>query len=211
MEEPKRTKRREQAQESRQRLMDAALQLFASKGYAETSVHALCTSLDMADSLLYHYFPGGKKELMQTLVDEGMLQVVEELNALNHALDDLPLEDVLEKLYQTIRSAVLRHKDLFRMYLQEQAVRDLVAYEHFLGKVTARQQWFLDLLSARCRQGEIMAMDFESAAEVLDSIMLSHLAMEILEAPLHPALGQDAHRKRLIAYQVRLWKGTPAQ
>lgn len=206
MEDQKRTKRREQAQETRQRLMDAALQLFASKGYAETSVHALCASLGMADSLLYHYFPGGKRELMQTLVDERMLQVVAELNALNHALDDLPIEDVLEKLYQTIRAAVLRHKDLFRLYLQEQAVRDLVAYEHFLGKISARQQWFLDLLRIRAEKGEIRQIDFESAAEVLDSIMLSHLAMEILNIPLHPHLGQDHHRKQLIAYQVRLWK-----
>lgn len=210
VEEQKRTRRREQAQESRQRLLDAALQLFAGKGYSETSVHALCASLGVADSLLYHYFPGGKKELMQTLVDEHMLQVVGELNALNHALDDLPIEDVLEKLYQTIRAAVLRHKDLFRLYMQEQAIRELVAYEHFLGKITARQQWFLDLLRIRAERGEIQPMDYESAAEVLDSIMLSHLAMEILGAPLHPALGQDAHRKQLIAYQVSLWKRNQA-
>lgn len=205
MEAGKRNRRQEQAQESRQRLLNAALQLFARKGYAETSVHALCASLGVADSLMYHYFPGGKKELIQTIVMENFLSVIEELNSLNEMVCDKPLEDMIELLYQTIRKAVLSHGDLFRLLLQQQAVRDLMVYEHFIQIISARQQWFLNLLQSRAEKGEIQGMDFEAAAETLDSLMLYHLGTELLGLPESP-LGREENRKRLIAYQVDLWK-----
>lgn len=205
MQECKPNRRQEQAQESRQRLMDAALQQFAQNGYARTSVHALCKSLGVADSLLYHYFPGGKKELMQVIAEEHLTQVLEALHFLNQLVSALPLEDMLELLYQHIRKAVLAHGDFFRLLLQEGEIRSMLQYQRFFHIISARQQWFLNLLRARAQQGEIQPIDFESAAETLDSLMLHHLYTELIGMPASP-LGRDQHRKQLIAYQVDLWK-----
>ena len=210
MEEQRMTRRQEQALESRQRLMEAALQLFSRNGYAETSVHALCTHLGVADSLLYHYFPGGKKELIQTIVLENFTALMGELNRLNEMVCDVPLDAMIEMLYQAIRKAVMSHQDLFRLLLQQQPVRDLVPYELFTGMISARQQWFLNLLRARSATGEIQPMDFDAAAETLDSMMLYHLGTELLGLPGSP-LGRDENRKRLIAHQVELWKRNSPQ
>ena len=205
MQELKPNRRQEQAQESRQRLMDAALEQFARNGYARTSVHALCQSLGVADSLLYHYFPRGKMELMQVIAENHLSQLIDELNSLNQLVTPLPIEEMIEVLYQRIRQAVLAHGDFFRLLLQEGEIREMLEYHRFFRLITARQQWFLNLLESRARQGEIQPIDFESAAETLDSLMLYHLFTELTGITASP-LGRDQHRKRLIACQVELWK-----
>lgn len=200
------TRRQAQAQESRRRLMDAALSLFARQGYAETTVHAICQSIGMADGLLYHYFPGGKQELMHALVEENIQAVMAELRARNNTLmDELPIEDVLEQLYQNINDIVLRHATAFQMLLRERNVLELVSMEQLIRLLVSQQQWFPGLLRHRAHRGEIREMDYQSAAESLNSQMLYHLIMELLGFSASP-LGDPDYRRQLIDYQVGLWK-----
>lgn len=199
-------RRQTQARESKRRLMDAALALFARQGYAATSVHAICQSIGMADGLLYHYFPGGKRELFHAIVEENIQAVVAELNAKNRTLmDDLPIEEVLEQLYQNINGIVLHHAAAFQMMLRERDVLELVSTEQLILLLVSRQQWFPGLLRHRAHRGEIREMDYESAAESLNSQMLYHLIMELLGVSASP-LGNPVYRRQLIDYQVGLWK-----
>lgn len=200
------TRRQAQAQESRRRLMDGALALFARQGYAETSVHAICQSAGMADGLLYHYFPDGKQELLHALVEEHIRAVITELRArANTLMDDLPIEEVLEQLYQNINDIVLRHAAAFQMLLRERNVLELVSMEQLIRLLVSQQQWFPGLLRHRAHRGEIGEMDYQSAAESLNSQMLYHLIMELLGFSASP-LGDPGYRRRLIDYQVGLWK-----
>ncbi len=199
------TRRREQAQESRQRLMDAALQLFSQRGYAETSVHAICEGLGVADSLLYHYFPGGKKELMQVLIQENMLRLLGELNAQNDRLEKLPIDEMLEALYQGIYETVMRYAGLFRIFIREENIREWVAGDQLRLIMRQRQIWFAHLLALQAERGNIAPMDYESAAEMLDSLMLYHLAAEIVGLA-DSRLKDEKNRKRMIDYQIGLWK-----
>lgn len=200
------TKRQEQAQESRKRLMDTALSLFALRGYAATSVHTLCQSAGVADSLLYHYFPGGKGELMDAIARENLRQVMLELSEQNELLDALPLEEMLEALYQHIQRVVMRHEDLFRLMIRE---RELLQCDRLLRLLSSRQQWFPEVLRRRAQRGEIREMDFESASETLNSLMLYHLIMELMSLEGSP-LRDEAQRRRMIAYQAGLWRKNDA-
>lgn len=205
MQDHRPSKRQEQAQESRQRLMDTALQLFAQHGYAETSVHAICAGLGVADSLLYHYFPGGKKELMQVIVDENLALVQSRLNQVKRMVGELPLEEMIEFLYQAIRKAVLNHKDIFRFLLHQQSIAERPFSQRFMGMISARQEWFQELLRSRAAAGEIDPVDCEAAADILDSMMYYYLMAELMDVHPFPEK-KDAHRKKLICYQVGLWK-----
>jgi AcrR family transcriptional regulator len=55
--------RREQARASRATLLDAARECFATSGYENTTVAAILDRAGMARGALYHYFPGGKREI----------------------------------------------------------------------------------------------------------------------------------------------------
>lgn len=61
--------RKEQAARSFNHLVDTALELFVEQGYEATSVAQILDHADMARGALYHYFPGGKRELFLAVAD----------------------------------------------------------------------------------------------------------------------------------------------
>lgn len=78
------TTRKEQAAQSRARLVDTALRLFVTQGYAATSVTQILEQTEMARGALYHHFPDGKQQLFVAVVD-----------AVDHQLHE-GFEDILE-------------------------------------------------------------------------------------------------------------------
>lgn len=61
--------RKEQAEASRALLVDAARQCFTAYGYEATTVAAILQHAGMARGALYHYFPGGKRELFTSVFE----------------------------------------------------------------------------------------------------------------------------------------------
>ena len=89
------------SQESRTRLVQTALKLFASRGYHNTSIADILRESGCTRGVLYHYFPS-KEELGYAAIDEGLrlalaqgtrkyLQTNEHpIDRLSKALDALP-------------------------------------------------------------------------------------------------------------------------
>lgn len=202
--------RQEQAAETKRKLLDAAQKLFAKNGYAGTPVRSINRSLGLADGILYHYFPGGKKELFQAVIAENLLQIMEEVGqrASESDYDPLPLEEVIDDIYQGFDSIISCHFDIIRIVLRESEVRDFIGKEQLTAVLDSRRDWFPELLRQRACAGEIQQIDYESAAEVLMSIMMNHIAAKLLG--LGPCnLENGEIRKRLIHFQVELWKRPP--
>ena len=63
---PRLNKRQQQAQARRAQILEAALQLFASQGFAATSTKQIAQRAGTTEGLLYHYFPS-KAGIMQAL------------------------------------------------------------------------------------------------------------------------------------------------
>lgn len=59
---------------SRARILDAALTLFAERGYASTPVDAIVAAAGISPGLLYHYFPG-KLDLLRAIFEASMTDV----------------------------------------------------------------------------------------------------------------------------------------
>lgn len=60
--------------ESRERLMEAALALFARDGYARTSVRTIAREAGVSQGLMYNYF-ASKEELLREIYERGMRDV----------------------------------------------------------------------------------------------------------------------------------------
>lgn len=207
MSEKKRNMRQEQAAETRRKLLDAAQKLFAQSGYAGTPVRSINRSVGLADGLLYHYFPGGKKEVFQVIVTENLYQIMEKVRQraaqADYAL--LPLEDVIDDIYQSFDSIITEHFDIIRIILRESEVRDFIGKEQLAAALDSRRDWFPELLRQRAQAGEIEEIDYECAAEVLMSVMMNPITAKLLEVgPCE--LEMDEIRKRMIHFQVALWK-----
>ena len=201
----KMTMRQEQAAETRRKLLDAAEKLFAAKGYNATPVRKINKSIGMADGLLYHYFPDGKKEILQVLVREKFEQIIIGLRMRTDSLEELPLEEAMETVYQNWSNLFSEHQDVIKILFKENELMHLIEREKLAEVVRRGERWFPDFLRRRASKGEIKKMDYESATEILMSILLSHF-LAILTGAGSGILSDEAHRKKLITYQVGLWK-----
>lgn len=73
-------KREEKNAQSRQRIIDAALREFSSKGYDAASVNTLCAEKDISKGIIYHYFKD-KNELYLMLVTDCFDRLTDYLRA----------------------------------------------------------------------------------------------------------------------------------
>lgn len=58
--------------DQRAKILDVARDLFAEKGFEATTTRELNKTLGIADGLLYYYFPHGKQEILDTIVNQGL-------------------------------------------------------------------------------------------------------------------------------------------
>jgi TetR/AcrR family transcriptional regulator len=63
------------AVEARERLLQAAIRLFAAKGFAATAVHEITNEAGVNRALLYYYF-GDKQSLYQAVLEQGVDQFI---------------------------------------------------------------------------------------------------------------------------------------
>lgn len=198
--------RHEQAAATRQKLLESAQKLFAEKGYKGTSVRTINRSVNLADGLLYHYFPGGKKEIFQAVVEENVKQILEYLDHENllEKYVAMPLEDVLEVCYCNFMEEIDRHLDIIRILFRENEVREFVTKEQMQRMVGSREHWLPELLRRKMEAGEIRVMDFETAALSVNAILMNHILMKVFGAECTKIESAES-RKRLIAYQVDIW------
>jgi AcrR family transcriptional regulator len=106
-------------QRTRQAILDAALNLFAEKGYFGTSLRDIATAVGVRESALYNYFPS-KHALFEALI------VAEHQSKLEHlsAVVENPIRDVRETLTRLALLAVEtfstpRQQQLFRILMSD--------------------------------------------------------------------------------------------
>ncbi|MCI1987524.1 MAG: TetR/AcrR family transcriptional regulator [Lactobacillus sp.] len=56
----------------REQILTTAQRLFAEKGFADTTTRELNQTVGIADGLLYYYFPKGKQQLLETIVQSDL-------------------------------------------------------------------------------------------------------------------------------------------
>lgn len=95
----KMTNRDIQAMERKRQLLEAAEDLFYEFGYHATTVRMINRKIGMADGLIYHYFPGGKMDILETVIKEGGERFLSRFEVLKDpSYLDLPLKEALYKL-----------------------------------------------------------------------------------------------------------------
>ena len=82
------------ARDTKQRILEAALEMFSSKGYAGTNIRELTASLGLVKSSMYKHFKS-KEDIWNTLLDELILYYKERFGSPDHLP---PVPDSLEEL-----------------------------------------------------------------------------------------------------------------
>jgi AcrR family transcriptional regulator len=105
--------------QTRQAILDAALELFADKGYFGTSLRDIAGVVGVRESALYNYFPG-KEALFSALIAAAQEQKTEQMaGLLAEPIDDV--RSLLERLTSMVLEnfAVPRQQQLFRVLMSD--------------------------------------------------------------------------------------------
>lgn len=82
--------------------------IFAEKGYKGISVREICRNVNLADGIIYHYFPRGKKELFREVVETNVRRImfeIDEKNSLDRFIT-IPFEVALEHYYDSFMEVI---------------------------------------------------------------------------------------------------------
>jgi AcrR family transcriptional regulator len=154
------TSRDIKAQERRQQILAVAKKMFAAGGYHATSMRSLNKEIGVAEALTYHYFPGGKLEILQTIIQEGRDAQIANIEALMPQFkDDLPLREALSFAAHMGTDLFSADKELIQILMRE---RNWLFREEWIRAVLPKEPptaFLMDYFEKRMAQGEIRKID----------------------------------------------------
>lgn len=109
--------RRRSAEERRRQILDAALGLFARRGYAGTTTKAIAAEAGITEGLIFHYF-GGKTELLVEAAKQRSALLADVRTLLREA-SDTRAEEMIPRIARGWVELVHRQGDLVVMLVSE--------------------------------------------------------------------------------------------
>src|ERR1700740_912870 len=99
-------RRQRRSAEIRERLFRSALQLFAQKGFAETTVEDITEAADVGKGTFFNYFPS-KDHILLSFTDMQLQKLQESVEGFRSSLQ--PLQEFLESLVTRMTEEPLRN------------------------------------------------------------------------------------------------------
>jgi TetR/AcrR family transcriptional regulator, fatty acid metabolism regulator protein len=112
------TDRSTNGSDKRRQILDAAVRVFASKGYHTCRVGDIAEEAGIAHGLLYHYF-SSKEEVLQTVFRENWAELLDVFGRIESS-DEPPVEQ-LEAIAKTLLRAWRDRPDVVRVMVREVA------------------------------------------------------------------------------------------
>ena len=149
------------AKTTKERILDAALEMFAENGYAGTNMRDLAQSVGLTKSALYKHFQS-KEDIWNSLLDEVQIHYSQGFGGAASSLEELEsceeLEGVALALFDfTVhdRMIILARKILLTEQFRNERAREL-AGKYFLGKM---EQVFEGVFGAMMDKGLMKRVD----------------------------------------------------
>ncbi|MDZ7802289.1 MAG: TetR/AcrR family transcriptional regulator [Trueperaceae bacterium] len=165
------TPRRRSAEERRRQILDAALGLFARKGYSGTTTKEIAQQIGITEGLIFHYFGSKAELLVETAKQRSALLV--EVRALLREADGLAAAETMPRIARGWVELVHRQGDLVVMLVSEAHAHHEVgaAFRTLFDEIRDALARYLD---GRVAAGELRA---SLSTEVAAASFLSSLLM----------------------------------
>lgn len=138
------------AEQTRQQILDAALRLFAARGYAGTGTQAITKAAHVTKPVLYYHF-GSKAGLFRAIVDQNENRLLEELSKIKGHVKSTPewLMKICAAMFEFACDRPERMSLAIDLLLQAKEQRP--PEQHCLGKAQKR----LALIQEVMEQGKL--------------------------------------------------------
>jgi AcrR family transcriptional regulator len=133
------------AEEKRRLILDAAVRVFAHKGFHTSRVGDIAEEAGVAHGLLYHYF-SSKDEVLDTIFRETWSELLEEIDAIESS--EAPAREQLQRVAARLLGSWQREPDVIRVLIKEiarspevqQRIGELVKPIEAIQRIIARGQ-----------------------------------------------------------------------
>ena len=163
----------------REQILEAAMHVFAQKGYARATTKDIASAAGITPGLIYHYFEN-KEALLKTIIEAR--SPVQDVRSLPAQIRELPLEAMLQTLVERMLGIAEseRFVQLIRLFLPEVIQNPEIAP---LGLATFQEEvvFLKDYLAEHMQTGELRQADPSLLAQVImGSVMGFVLRRQIL-------------------------------
>ena len=177
-------------EDRREQIMEAALRVFAKKGFAGASNKDVADEAGITPGLIYHYFES-KEALLKAIYQER--SPVNIVRAMPEQILALPPDQFLRFVVQHMLTGVEDEKflPLLRLYLPEAIFHPELA--PFMTAIIAQGSQFMEgYLAARMESGELRKVDPALVTElVMGGVMNMALRRRVLHDPLTLKYSQE--------------------
>jgi AcrR family transcriptional regulator len=179
----KRKRRKEHiTKERRQQILDAAYEVFISKGFAQSTTAEIARTAGIAEGTIYNYF-GNKRDLFTELLKSHLLS--DPLAGMMEspvAFDMNMLPGIIE-----YRLSIFFDNAEVLLLLLGEIQRDPELHRQFIEKVTAPGIRLLKMfLDSKIEQGIVRKLNAEMVARILPAIMIGLTILRVIEGKEGP-------------------------
>jgi TetR/AcrR family transcriptional regulator len=141
------------AADARQRILRAAMVLFAAKGFAATSIRDITQAAGVTNPMVYYYF-GSKSDLFASLLLDAVNEMTVQMASLMSA--ELPLRDRLIELLDYHYRAIQETPDIARLFFQARLSPEHKQFAEQMAPTDAAiHDQFLEMLGDARDRGEL--------------------------------------------------------
>jgi AcrR family transcriptional regulator len=189
-------------EDRREQIMDAALRVFAKKGYARASNKEIAREAGITPGLIYHYFENKDALLKAIFEARSPLRIIRSVPAQMLALSP---EEFLRFLVQQMLAMVEDEKfmQLLRVYLPE-AIYNPEATPIGIAAISEAIRFMEGYLAAKMESGELCTADPGLVTHlVMGSVMDLALRRQVLRDPLTLQYTQEQIVEGVVALALR--------
>lgn len=154
---PRHSRRQRRIERRRQEIIAAAAQIFAEKGYGNTTTKELADAADMAEGTLYNYFEG-KREILLAILGEMCVPI----DALLQDAEPPKTRDDFVRVVENGIGIFVSQLDFTRTLLTEIWVDDVVLNDFVIGRLQYIGEVVQNFIVRGIEAGNFRAMDPEA-------------------------------------------------
>lgn len=168
----------QRSEETRAKIMEAAIKLFSKRGYNKASVDEICEEAGISKGAFYHHFKS-KQALFLALLD-GWLQFVD--NAIETTKDKTVPETFMQ-MTQAFPYIFETAGENLPMFLEFwlQASRDKKIWEASIAPYRRYHKYFTSLIKKGVDEGSFVEVDPELASRMIVSTAMGLLLQSLLD------------------------------
>jgi AcrR family transcriptional regulator len=167
-------------EETRNRILDAALDAFARFGYDATAVSEICRRAEITKGGFYHHFPS-KQAVFLELLERWLADMDDQLEAAAVDAENIPEE--LMRMTGMVRQVFQAADGKLTIFLEflTKAGRSPVIWQATVAPLRKYHAFFAHMFEAGVDEGSLRPVDADLAAYVLMSFATGLLALGLLD------------------------------